>query len=154
MASSGLPRKYRSTEAVEHVLENAADDGLMQVFFSDAAWSLIPPARRTERFQHESFSLLSCIRCVMSEAFFAPHDNFPIRIFKWLSHKDGIAAAVRDEECHKRFDLFTATWVRYWSTNGRSLDSALVMGEPNRGDENLRRKIETELMSMETCKIK
>ena len=70
MASSGLPRKYRSTEAVEHVLENAADDGLMQVFFSDAAWSLIPPARRTERFQHESFSLLSCIRCVMSEAFF------------------------------------------------------------------------------------
>ena len=128
MASIGLPRKYRATESSRHTLEQDASQELQDIFFSDSVWSLIDPALRTERFQHDTFSLLSCIRCVMTDALFEPHDSFPIRAFQWLGNPDGIAAAVRDEPCHRAFDLCIQTWVRFWSTDGRSLESAFWNG--------------------------
>ena len=133
-ASVGLQRKFRATESSRHVLEAAANDALENISFSETVWSFISPARRTVTFENESFSLVSCIRCVMTDAMYEVHDSFPIAAFEWLEHPDGLGAAVAAEPCHRRFDLFTKTFVRYWSTDGRSLDSAQRICEstPNR----------------------
>ena len=133
-ASVGLPRLYRATESSKHSLENAASAELRAIFYSETVRAFIEPANRTSIFQNETFSLLSCIRCVMTDALFEVHGSFPIAAFQWLSHPEGIDAAIRDEPCHRAFDLFTKTWVRYWSTEGRTLKSAPVIGiQSNQG---------------------